>query len=55
VKTVLGEIEVAITVARENNDSNIQAFWKSIPSKGDTPTVEEVIAYIVQLGCESTH
>ena len=40
------EIELAIEEARENPDVSIQAFWKSVPRKGDKPTIEEVILHI---------
>jgi len=46
VDTIRWEIEIAIAAARENPDPKIQAFWKSIPCKGEYPTPEETIAYI---------
>jgi len=46
VNEVRREIELAIMAARENPDPKVQAFWRSIPYKGDNPTPEEVIAHI---------
>lgn len=41
------EIEIAIREAMKSPDPQAQAFWKSIPHKGEQPTPEEVITYIV--------
>ena len=46
VEEVRRDIEAASIMAKENSDEKIQAFWNSIPSKGDKPTPEEVVAYI---------
>ena len=43
------DIEIAITAAKNNLDPAIQAFWASIPRKGETLTVEEAIAYIAKM------
>ena len=40
------DISLATSAARENPDPQIQKFWDSIPSKGEKPTPEEVIAHI---------
>lgn len=50
VETVRHELEVAIAAARENTDPKVQAFWNSVPHKGETLTPEEVIAYIAGMG-----
>ena len=55
VETVRHEIEVAIAAARENTDPNVRAFWNDLPCKGETPTPEEVIAYITGMGRGITH
>ena len=46
VDEVRRDIEQVISEAESNPDPKIQAFWSSVPSKGDKPTVEEVIAHI---------
>ena len=46
VAEVRHEIEVAIATARQNPDPKIQAFWKSVPCKGEYPTPEETIVFI---------
>jgi hypothetical protein len=43
------EIEIAIQEAMKSPDPQAQAFWKSIPHKGEQPTPEEVIAYIADM------
>jgi len=46
VEEVRHDISLAANAAKENPDPKIQAFWDSIPSVGDNPTPEEVIAHI---------
>ena len=46
VEEVRRDISFAASTAKENPDPKIQAFWDSIPSKGEKPTPEEVIAHI---------
>lgn len=46
VRAVKREIEIAVAAARDNPDPKSQAFWKSIPCKGERPTPEEVITYL---------
>ncbi len=46
VEEVRRDIADAIDAARENPDPKVQAFWASVPRKGEKPTPEEVIAYI---------
>lgn len=55
VEEVKREIEFVITIARENPDPKIQAFWNSVPHKDKVPTPEEVIAYIAEIGREIKH
>lgn len=55
VEEVNREIEFAITIARENTDPNIQAFWNSVPHKNKALTPEEVIAYIAEIGRGMKH
>ena len=45
-ETIRHEIEVAIAEAMKSPEPQAQAFWKTIPRKGEQPTPEEVIAYI---------
>lgn len=44
---VRNEIALAVSLALKSNDPQIQAFWKDVPCNGDTPTIEEIIDYIV--------
>lgn len=44
---VRNEIAYAISLALKNDDPKVQEFWKQIPTDGDSPTVEEVINYII--------
>jgi len=46
VEEVRRDIGLAASAAKENPDPQIQAFWDSVPRKGDKPTPEEVIAYV---------
>jgi len=48
VEAVRREIELAIAAARESPDPAAQAFWKSVPHKGEYPTPEEVIVHIAK-------
>lgn len=47
--TVKHEIEIAIAEAMKSTEPQAQAFWKSIPHKGERPTPEEVITYIADM------
>ena len=44
---VRNEIAYAISLALKNDAPQVQEFWKQIPTAGDSPTVEEVINYII--------
>ncbi|TEB05603.1 hypothetical protein Psch_02644 [Pelotomaculum schinkii] len=48
-KEVRREIEIAIEEAMKSPELQAQAFWKSIPHKGEQLTPEEVIAYIADM------
>jgi hypothetical protein len=48
VEKVRREIELAIQVGLQNPDPKVQAQWAKIPRKGDVPTPDELIAYIVR-------
>lgn len=43
------EICIAIKAGMSSDDPAAQAFWKSIPCKGNVPTPEEVITYFALL------
>lgn len=43
---VRNEIGKAISYALKSNDPAVQNFWKEIPCDGESPTVEEMIAYL---------
>ena len=44
---VKNEIAYAVSLALKSNDPKIQNFWKNIPCEGESPTVEEIIDFIV--------
>jgi hypothetical protein len=46
-REVRNEIAYAVSLALKSSDPNIQNFWKKIPCEGESPTVEEIIDYIV--------
>lgn len=46
VDEVRKEIQVALDEGMKNSDPNVQAYWNSIPRKGDKPTLQEVITYL---------
>ena len=48
-REVRREIEIAISEAIKSPKPQAQAFWNSIPHKGEQPTPEEVIAYIAEM------
>ena len=43
------EMEAAIRAGFQNPDPTVHAHWARIPRKGDMPTPEELIAYVVRL------
>lgn len=45
---VKSEIGRAVSYALKSSDSKVQHFWNSFPCEGDSPTVEEVIAYLAE-------
>lgn len=47
IDEVIKEIQKAIDLCMSNLDSNVQAFWNSVPRKGNRPTVQELILYII--------
>lgn len=47
--TVRYEIEIAIFAASNCTDPKVQAFWESVPRKGERPTPEEVIVYLADM------
>ena len=46
VDEVKKEIALTISYALKSKDPKAQAFWKSVPCDGDSPTVEEIINYL---------
>jgi hypothetical protein len=48
VEEVRREIEAAIRAGFNNPDPKVQAQWAKIPRKGDIPTPEELITYVVR-------
>ena len=55
VEEVRREIEIVIAAAKANSDPEIQAFWISIPHKGEIPTPEEVNLHLVEMELGNTH
>ncbi|MDR1409600.1 MAG: sporulation initiation factor Spo0A [Oscillospiraceae bacterium] len=48
VEEVRREIEAAIQAGFNNPDPKVQAQWAKIPRKGDIPTPDELITYVVR-------
>lgn len=44
---VRNEIAYAVSLALKSKDPKIQNFWKMIPCEGESPTIEEIIDFIV--------
>ena len=42
------EMESAMASALQNPDPVVQQMWDSIPRKGDTPTLDEFMEYLIQ-------
>ncbi|MEA4854107.1 MAG: hypothetical protein VB082_07515 [Christensenella sp.] len=47
VEETIKEMEKAIIEGYSNPDEQIRAYWKQIPCKGEYPTPEELIVFIV--------
>ncbi len=48
MEEVRREMEVAIRIGFNNPDPKIQKQWAEIPRKGDVPTPDELITYVVR-------
>ncbi|MGF7143229.1 hypothetical protein HNQ56_001652 [Anaerotaenia torta] len=48
VEEVRREMEAAIRAGFNNPDPKVQAQWAKIPRKGDIPTPDELITYVVR-------
>jgi len=48
VEEVWREMDLAVEAARNNPDPEARARFAQIPCKGDTPTTEEFMAYVVK-------
>lgn len=44
---VLFEMQTAIQIGMNSTDPNVQRRWAEIPKKGEVPTPEEVMAYLL--------
>ena len=42
------QMETAMASALQNPDPVVQQMWDSIPRKGDTPTLDEFMEYLIQ-------
>ena len=42
------EMEAAMVSALQNPDPVVQQMWDSIPRKGDTPTLDEFMEYLIE-------
>jgi len=43
---IRNEIALAVSLALKSSDPKVQNFWKDVPRKGETLTIEEIIEYI---------
>ena len=48
VEQVWRDMDLAVEAARNNPDPKARAEFAQIPCKGDTPTTEEFMAYVVK-------
>jgi hypothetical protein len=48
VEEVRREIEAAIQAGFNNPDPKVQEQWAEIPRRGDIPTPDELITYVVR-------
>jgi len=48
MEEAMKEMERAILSGYSNPDEQVRAYWKQIPCKGEYPTPEELIAFIVE-------
>lgn len=46
VAEVRRDIQEALDEGWNNPDPQVQEYWRSIPSKHEKPTIEEIIEYI---------
>ena len=46
-REVRNEIAYAVSLALKSSDPKIQNFWKKVPCEGHSPTIEEIIDFIV--------
>lgn len=44
---VRNEIAYAVSLALKSSNPKIQNFWKKVPCEGHSPTIEEIIDFIV--------
>ena len=42
------QMEAAMATALQNPDPAVQQMWNSIPRKGDAPTLDEFMAYMIE-------
>ena len=42
------KMELAMTSALKDPDPAVQAMWNSVPKKGNTPTLEEFMDYLIE-------
>ena len=46
---VYSEMQIALDAAFQSKDPKVQKEWEKIPMKGDRPTPEEVIPFLVMM------
>jgi hypothetical protein len=46
-KEIRNEISLAISFALKSKDPALQNFWENIPSPNGTPTVDEIVDYLI--------
>lgn len=46
---VYAEMQIALDAAYQNTDPDVQKEWAKIPMKGNRPTPEEVIPFLVMM------
>ena len=48
IAEVRRDIQAALDEGWSNPDSEVQEYWRNIPSRHERPTIEEVIEYIAK-------
>ena len=48
VRHIREDIQEAINIGMANSDPAVQRFWQSVPQRGNHPSPEDVICFLVE-------